>query len=161
MRIWHKDLIKYLPHQQLLGQWRECCCIAKNIKDNGTPNHMLVNKISDYSYLHFLKYSYMILQEMRRRSYNISENSVQQLSSNILSSTEKYAKVTECVSRNNLFENWHTPRYLTQCYFNLQEKFDNGGIPEKEWMPVKSFFEKFIKKFSRKLFTFGTKCDII
>lgn len=25
MRLWHKDLIPYLPRQQLLGQWRECC----------------------------------------------------------------------------------------------------------------------------------------
>ena len=41
MRLWHKDLIPYLPKQQLISQWRECCCIAKNIADNGTPNHLL------------------------------------------------------------------------------------------------------------------------
>ena len=45
MRLWHKDLIPYLPRQQLLGQWRECCCIAKSIHDKGSPNHLLVNKI--------------------------------------------------------------------------------------------------------------------
>lgn len=32
MRLWHKDLIKVLPKEQLLGQWRELACIAKNIK---------------------------------------------------------------------------------------------------------------------------------
>ena len=37
MRLWHKDLIYVLPRQQLLGQWRECCLIAKNIAEKGTP----------------------------------------------------------------------------------------------------------------------------
>ena len=48
MRLWHKDLIAFLPRKQLLGQWRECCAIARNIAVNGTPNHVLVNKVLDY-----------------------------------------------------------------------------------------------------------------
>ena len=48
MRCWHKDLISVLPKQQLLGQWRECCLIAKNIAEQGTPNHILVNRIFNY-----------------------------------------------------------------------------------------------------------------
>ena len=35
MRLWHKDLIDSLPRKQLLGQWRECCAIIKNIKEKG------------------------------------------------------------------------------------------------------------------------------
>ena len=31
MRLWHKDLICVLPKNQLLGQWREVCLIAKEI----------------------------------------------------------------------------------------------------------------------------------
>ena len=27
MRLWHQDLIPYLPRQQLLGQHRECCAL--------------------------------------------------------------------------------------------------------------------------------------
>ena len=38
MRIWHCGLIKVLPRQQLLSQWRELCSIyAKE------DNHMLIN----------------------------------------------------------------------------------------------------------------------
>ena len=48
VRLWHKDLIQYLPRQQLLGQWREVCAIARNIAVNGTTNHVLVNKVLDY-----------------------------------------------------------------------------------------------------------------
>ena len=53
MRLWHKDLIDVLPNGQLLGQWRECCAIARNIKAKGTPNHLLVNKIMDYPDIDF------------------------------------------------------------------------------------------------------------
>ena len=60
MRLWHKYLIPYLPKQQLLGQWRECCCIARNININGTPNHILVNKIIDYPYSHKNTYAFAI-----------------------------------------------------------------------------------------------------
>ena len=35
MRLWHKDLVTVLPRMQLLGQWRECCLIAKSIKGKG------------------------------------------------------------------------------------------------------------------------------
>ena len=33
MRLWHKDLIQYLPDLQLKGQWRECCN-ATNLAGN-------------------------------------------------------------------------------------------------------------------------------
>ena len=57
MRLWHKDLLPYLPKQQLVSQWRECCCIAKNISVSGTPNHILVNRILEYPERHFVCYA--------------------------------------------------------------------------------------------------------
>lgn len=32
MRIWHTDLIKVLPREQLISQWRECSSIAGAIQ---------------------------------------------------------------------------------------------------------------------------------
>ena len=55
MRVWHKDLLDVLPRQQLLGQWQECCLVAK---------------------------------------------------------------------------------YLKQCLYNLQEKYDCGGISDEEWLKI-------------------------
>ena len=48
MRLWHKDLIPVLPRQQLLSQWREVCGIARDINAEGTHNHLLVNRVSNY-----------------------------------------------------------------------------------------------------------------
>ena len=32
-----------------------------------------------------------------------------------------------------LYKDWHDRRYATQCYYNLEEKYDRGGIPDYEW----------------------------
>lgn len=157
MRLWHKDLIPILPRQQLLSQWRECCCIAKNIAEKGTPNHLLVNKVLDYSYLHFLKYGYKVINEMTRRGYAVSSSSLQNFESNVLQSTSKFKEPNDFVDMNTLYKEWHNFRYLAQCYYNLQEKFDNEGISQKEWKPIEKYFRNSVKKFSRKLFTFRTK----
>ena len=126
MRLWHKSLIDVLPRQQLLGQWRECCCIAFNIAKKGTPNHILVNKVNDYPIGHFLTYSIdYIAAEMKRRGYKVDT-----------SKFWKYFEVGnnyEIASFDELYSGWHNERYLKQCLSNLEEKFDCGGITYEEW----------------------------
>ena len=132
MRLWSKDLIKYLPRQQLLSQYRECCCIAKSIHDKGTPNHILVNKIMDYPIEHFAMYSYLIYDEMKARNYKCNYN--------------KFSKWIDIDTGmpfvSNLFKDWHDERYLKQCLFNLEEKFMCGGIPNNEWKLIAKTFWK-------------------
>ena len=134
MRLWHKDLISVLPRQQLLGQWRECCLIAKNIAEKGTPNHLLVNRIMDYPIEHFISYGKYIFEEMKDRGYKCDWISF-----------EKWLPYrTECqypISKYVLFSTWHNDRYLTQCLFNLQEKYDCGGIPKEEWEKIGRYME--------------------
>ena len=124
MRLWHKDLISVLPRQQLLGQWRECCLIAKNIKEKGTPNHILVNKIMDYPIDHFLSYTIAVYLEMYKRGYKCN--------------TDKFVKYFKDTSfkpivNEHLFKDWHNGRYLLQCLYNLQEKYDCGDISKAEY----------------------------
>jgi uncharacterized protein (TIGR02328 family) len=127
LRLWHKDLIPVLPRQQLLGQWRECCLIARSIQNNGTPNHMLVNKIMDYPIKHFWTYGVMVAKEMESRGYKCD--------------FERFAQYFPLggyqeVSNDDLFKDWHNGRYLKQCFANLQEKFDCGGVPVAQWAEV-------------------------
>jgi len=122
MRLWHKNLIPVLPRQQLLGQWRECCAIAKAIAENGTPNHLLVNRIMDYPLSQFYNYGLMVADEMLSRGYNVDHFRF-----------TKYFPMSARTKTDDLFEGWHNDRYLLQCFYNLQEKFDCGGIPEDEW----------------------------
>ena len=135
MRLWHKDLIPYLPQKQLCGQWRECCLIAKNIAEKGTPNHILVNKIMDYPIDHFYIYTSMIADEMEKRGYKCNWNNF-----------DKWLHLdVACTTINLLFKDWHTDRYLKQCLFNLEEKADCGGISPAEWHRIKNkFLERFV-----------------
>ena len=69
MRIWHTSLIKVLPREQLVAQWRELSSIAGAIKKNGTPNHILVNFVLDYDYDNFISYAKYVREEMTSRGY--------------------------------------------------------------------------------------------
>lgn len=131
MRLWHKDLIPVLPRQQLLGQWRECCLIAKQISETGTPNHLLVNKIMEYPADHFYSYAQLIFHEMTERGYKCDWSKFR-----IWSYWEKIIPLSD------LFAEWHNARYLKQCFYNLQEKYDCGGIPIEEWTRITDYYQK-------------------
>lgn len=125
MRLWHKDLISVLPRQQLLGQWREVCCIARNIEVEGSPNHILVNKIMDYPACHFNTYAQAVHDELIKRGYKCA--------------WEKYSKWAvnrAIIDLDKIFPMWHNDHYLWQCYYNLQEKHDCCGITDAEWMAI-------------------------
>jgi uncharacterized protein (TIGR02328 family) len=110
-----------LPRQQLLGQWRECCAIMKSITETGMPNHILVSKIMEYPLTHFFTYAYMVANEMQRRGYAPNRRAF-----------SKYMRegtvVADAPSFDRMFAGWHNDRYLRQCFYNLQEKYDCGAI---------------------------------
>lgn len=129
MRLWHKDLIPVLPNKQLLGQWRECCCIARNIAINGTPNHLLVNKVMQYPYYEFCAYTSMVAAELAKRGYNIDFTRFAKYGYDAPEANATY-------ELGHIFAGWHNDRYLLQCVINLQEKYDCGGITENEWRAI-------------------------
>lgn len=134
MRLWHKDLIEVLPRQQLLGQWRECCLIAKEIQTKGTPNHLLVNRIMNYPLDHFYEYSMIVYAEMQKRGYKPNYQSLKKWVS---------GQNTNFVPSYRLFYKWHDNRYLKQCLYNLEEKYDCEGITREEWYKIRMLFGKF------------------
>ena len=132
MRLWHKFLIPYLPRQQLLRQWRECCLIAKNISEKGTPNHLLVNRIMEYPLEHFIEYSLRVYYEMDNRGYRCNRKSFDRY----LTTEHLFPYYEE------LFSDWHNEKYLIQCYFNLEEKWMCGGIPNEDFFKVREEVSK-------------------
>ena len=127
MRLWHKDLIDVLPRQQLIAQWRECCAIARNIAENDTPNHILVNKVMDYPRQHFIAYTFLVRNEMLKRGYKCDgENFTKWL--------DEWDSFK--INKSDIFDGWHNDRYLKQCYYNLQEKYDCGGVPDDDWIRI-------------------------
>ena len=133
MRLWHKDLIPALPRQQLLGQWRECCLIAKNIAETGTPNHLLVNRILEYEPKHFYNYIRLVCDEMQRRGYKVNASAPQHWLDQITDGRHDWMK------QSDIFNDWHDDEYMRICYYNLKEKFMCGGMTPAEWDVVEYF----------------------
>ena len=125
MRLWHKDVIAVLPREQLIAAWRECSAIAGAIIKNGTPNHLLVNKVLNYSFDHFITYSIEIREEMTKRGYRTMDS----VMNKIISLKPDYTRIPH----ETLFTGWHNDRYYKQCYYNLEEKNDCGGITRQDW----------------------------
>ena len=118
MRLWHTNLISALPREQLVAQWRELSAIAGKIQLNGTPNHVLVNFVTDYDFDHFISYAYYIRQEMTARKYR-TMNSVWDK----IVSLKPYWTL---LPLEEVYKNKMSDFYLTVCYYNLYEKYDCG-----------------------------------
>ena len=134
MRLWHKDMIPVLPRKQLLGQWRECCAIMRNIALNGSPNHVLVNKIMDYPLKEFFYYTEAVVDEMERRGYRPDCTKFGQW----WEKTGKPIPNTDKEAVKKIFKGWHNDRYFLQCWSNLQEKLDCGAITLEEFLPIET-----------------------
>lgn len=137
MRLWHTDLIPVLPKQQLNGEWRELNAIFKAKKP---INHLLINFAYDYPKAELLSYSVKVVIEMRRRGYKCNVEAMTAYFS--VADYEQAVKITVPFAKKMNDE------YLTQCYFNLQEKFDCGGITDGEWAAIYYRFTERVKSWA-------------
>lgn len=143
MRIWHKALIRVLPRQQLISQWRECIAIAKNIELYGLPRHGLVNKVMGYPISHLYLYTDMVVLELLDRGYKVSPVALKKFEDSMRNIDYNYDDVVE---ESELFKNWHNKDYLIQCYYNLQEKYDCGLINQYDWRRIEATVEELYSK---------------
>lgn len=143
MRLWHKDLIKFLPRQQLVAQYRELCSIAKDWDEKETTNHVLINKVMDYPVSHLYAYTTIVKDEMKNRKYTMRKDAWERFANHCVAIRERETEDKQwmiSVSHDELFEHWHTDRYLKQCLYNLQEKYDCGGISQEDWDKIEEHF---------------------
>ena len=106
---------------------------------NGTPNHLLVNKILEFPTIHFFIYSSMVVEEMRNRGHKVSKRSLDNFQKNY----EKFED--DRLETVDIFSRWHNERYLRQCLYNLQEKYDCGGISEMSWSKIMNEFGEYLR----------------
>ena len=119
MRLWDYRLLKVLPDKMLISQWRECIAIKRQW-EKGTLKHRLVSYVMDYDNEVFGYYVRHVVNEMNRRHIRFQTK----YWAEILNFTGDY--ITEHYEE-------HNDRYLKQCYYNLQEKYDRGIITKEEW----------------------------
>lgn len=147
MRVWPYQMLSVLPSRHLLSQWRECLAISGCIAGAGL-NHATVNRIKEYPLEHFAAYCDLVRKEFAARNYTIGTNTIEKLDndinySNLVYEVEEIPTVNLNILLINgqpLFENFHNERYLRQCFYMFQEKYDCDMLYEEEW---KKIMEKF------------------
>ena len=124
MRLWHYKLLPVLPDKFIIAEWRECIAIKRQW-EKGTLDHRLVSYVMKYDKIYFLNYVDLVLEEMKKR--------------NIKYNFDLYNEIYNFCISNKIVNNYpeHNDRYLRQCLYNLQEKYDRGIINQEEWDKIK------------------------
>ena len=133
-RLWHKDIIKFLPKSQLIAQWRELNSIyAKQ------DNHILINYIYNYPKFYLYSYSQIVIKEMTNRGYKINK-------------WDNYNNYFEDCAKdiwiNELAFNEHNEQYFMISYYNLMEKFIRGqkNFSDEIWDKIVKLKERLYEK---------------
>ena len=128
MRLWHYELIPYLPQEMLVSQWRELVAIKRQW-EKGTLKHRLVSYVKDYDKAYFCSYIVLVVTEMINRNINFNEK----LYGELVNFCEKDSKID---FKEILYYPEHDNRYLRQCLYNLEEKFMRGIISKDDWEKI-------------------------
>ena len=133
-RLWHKDIIKFLPKSQLIAQWRELNSIYTK-----QANHILINYIYNYPKFYLYSYSQIVIKEMTNRGYKINK-------------WDNYNNYFEDRAKdiwiNELAFNEHNEQYFMICYYNLMEKFIRGqkDFSDEIWDKIVKLKERLYEK---------------
>ena len=132
MRLWHIDLIPYLPKSQLVAQKRECDLILKNWKNGKDTNHILINYIYNYEKYEFVIYYSKLQAEFKKRNFNFNDKY------NVAKEKWGSKYYLSCYLGD------HNNEYLTICYWNLREKYIRGqkDFTKEIWEKLDKFYKE-------------------
>lgn len=129
MRLWHYELLPYLPDAQFKGQLRELVLIMRAWRDTDKTNHLLINRVMEYEKAELHRYFSEYEAEYYRR-YNkwLEKYQIEFV---------YFSKGTFTDFSKPIFEGWHNKEYLRVCMANLYEKHIFGigksRITDEEW----------------------------
>lgn len=137
VRLWHYKLLPYLPELQFKGQWRELVLVLNDWKYRGKTNHLLINKVMDYSKNDLFNYYLKYAHEYHKRYNKL----------NASAKFDEFASFAEDPTvHRDIFKGWHDKDYLRVCVANLYEKYYYGvgksKISQQEWDRVLSGYKK-------------------
>lgn len=147
MRLWHYELLPYLPELQFKGQLRELVAIMHDWRDKGKTNHLLINRVMEYDKKELMSYFSRYCEVMRKRcKKGIKGDTIIEFlefagykfgSDYLIDSFTSSAFFTEEYEDKPIFDDWHNKEYLRVCMANLYEKHHFGvgksKISQAEW----------------------------
>nr|DAO11488.1 MAG TPA: Pyrimidine dimer DNA glycosylase [Caudoviricetes sp.] len=111
MRLWHIDIIPYLPDYQLSEQWKELDLIFRK-----QPKDILINYIYDYPKEYLLCYSNAVMKELYKRHIMIHDfkNYVKYFKDVVIKESDKFRYLQ------------HNDKYFKLCFSLLYECYIRG-----------------------------------
>lgn len=116
MRLWHQDLIPWLPRQQLLGQHRELAALRGR---GWGKAHATVNYVFQYSPYKLYQFHLLVLAEMQHWHYHPNAKWYDPYYQGQYCSP--YLQLNICSWTNPLYPE-HDQDYLQICLINLKHK---------------------------------------
>lgn len=133
MRLWHYQLLPYLPDAQFKGQLRELVAIMHDWRDKGSTNHLLINRVMEYPEIELSSYYLWYGTEYLRR-FGKDLSNKHDCEFKDFSKNENWL---DGLLKESLFDDWHNTEYLRVCMANLYEKHHFGigksRITDEEW----------------------------
>lgn len=128
MRLWHYQLLPYLPDLQFKGQLRELVAIMHDWRDKGHTNHLLINRVMEYD-------------KTDLRDYYLAWTAVYRIRYGVFPSKKYDDEFLDFAGDNHnktgYSNGWHNKEYLRVCMANLYEKHHFGigksRISDEEW----------------------------
>ena len=128
MRLWHYELLPYLPDAQFKGQLRELVVIMRAWRDDGKTNHLLINRVMEYPKNDLVRY-FVYYEAVYHSRYGKWLNQSKEFINFDDTPLDERSK--------GCFDGWHNKEYLRVCVCNLFEKYRFGigksRITDEEW----------------------------
>ena len=143
MRLWHYELLPYLPDAQFKGQLRELVAIMRAWRDDGETNHLLINRVMEYKKIELVSYfiEYCVAYSKRygdRKGFIITVMYEAEF--------QEFLGFGSYDPKKKIFDGWHNKEYLRICMSNLFEKHKYGigksRITDEEWKRLCEGYEK-------------------
>ncbi len=133
IRIWHYQLLPYLPELQFKGQLRELVLMMRQWRDKGKTNHLLINRVMEYPKDELSQYFWQYSCEYYKRYGKKLDQQIEEFNLFSLSTKKAYRPF----EMTNLFDGWHTKEYVRMNMSNLAEKHIYGigksRITDEQW----------------------------
>lgn len=120
MRLWHQDLLAFLPRAQILGQHRECCALRGM---GWGRKHSTVDYVFTYSVKRLVDYHKLVLREMERRGYKPDQQwySPEYRGKNSAPWPSILMDELEAIVEASIYPE-HDDAYREECLANLRKK---------------------------------------
>lgn len=148
MRLWHYQLLPYLPNLQLKGQLRELVAIMHTWRDQGKTNHLLINYVMNYPKSELRMYYIIYKNSYKERFGKDISKKFDDEFINFVKNENIWDYYTESELYDlpsTLYKDWQNKEYLRICMANLYEKYLGIGktkLTSDEWKRLLMGYKK-------------------